>query len=163
MRCLRLQVDSMCLGHTWAFRNLLCSVHQIQSWIPKHYFVSYLVILLPWLFIFQFQISEMLNTIHKLFWLAKFHAQKCSSCLVHLKGDMAPKMYFCPYLVIMWSWSKFQKCLTLPHWGFLVGRVAIWYIWMELWPKNACLAIFDHVVTFRLLTSIFQKCLTLTQ
>ena len=33
--CLCLQVDSICLGHTLAFRNFCCSVYQIQSWLPK--------------------------------------------------------------------------------------------------------------------------------
>ena len=35
MGCLHLQVDSVCLGHTLAFRSLLCSAHKIQSWLPK--------------------------------------------------------------------------------------------------------------------------------
>ena len=30
-----LHFDSICLGHTPAFRKLLCSVHQIQSGLPK--------------------------------------------------------------------------------------------------------------------------------
>ena len=65
MGCLHRQVGSVYLGHTLAFWISLCSVYQIQSWLPNLEFCSFLVRWWPWPWPFGFKFSEMLYTAPK--------------------------------------------------------------------------------------------------
>ena len=137
MGCLHLQVDSICLGHTLAIRNLLCRVHVAPN-LPIHVFGH--LITWPLTFgttIFQkcSKLPQLVFSIDKNFYLV-------------LKDSDGSKPHFCPY----WSsdnlhvWpSNFQKC---------------WYIKWSYGSKPVILPIFGQVVNlaFELCTSNFQKC-----
>ena len=57
-----------------------------------------------------------------------------SSYLVHLHGVMAPKLHFCPYLVIWWPWHwpldlKFSEMLNTTRRSlFSLTKVPSWFI-----------------------------------
>ena len=129
-------IDLVCLGHTWTFRNLLCSVHQIQSWLPKQYFAPYLVMLWPWLLIFESYISEMLNSSKFFQWQI---IMPKSPCTTHTAGVMGPKVIFnhiwlhltltLDLQMDLWI-SNFHKCLILPQ-SFWLKKNPTWSILME--------------------------------
>ena len=127
-------VDSICLSHTLAFRNLLCGVHMA----PKLHFLPYLVIWWPWPLILKF--SEMLNTVP----ISHFDWWKFLPTLFK-SSYMAPKLHFCLNIfghevTLTFGFQILRNTKHCPSKSFPLKKVYTWYIWMDLWMQNCTFA-----------------------
>ena len=130
------RVDSICLGHTLAFRKT-SFMHQIKSCIPNQLFAPYLTTTFDCWFS---NVRNVEHNSHKRFWLTKFHAQMCISRLWYLNGIRDPKLCFTQFFRNAYHChSKSYPVRDALHsWtrSFWLTKVPAWYIWMELWLQN---------------------------
>ena len=139
------------LGHILSSWNLLCSVHKIQSCLPKQ-FSTIFGHDLTMTFYFESQVSEMLNTIPTSFFDShSFIPKKCSSYLVHLNGVIDPELLLCPYLVMWWTqhWTFgpqiMRNALHYPNNSFSMTKVVTTFKWKD-GSETVISPIFDHVM-----------------
>ena len=164
MGCLCLQIDSICLDHTVAFRNIVCSVDHIQSKLPKQYFSTIFghVVTTPfdlWVLpIFPHVVTLTFDPQIKENASNPFLIEK-SYFLVYLNGVVTLKQRFSPYLVMKKAWPLtfgpeiFRHAQNCPNKSFLIIKnVPIWCSIFECscGSKMVFLPIhvFVHVVTF---------------
>ena len=125
------------LNHPLAFRNLLCSVHHIHSWLPKQYFVPYMVMIWPWFLCVNLKFQKCYLQFQPVSLIDKI------SCLkVQLLPDTF-EIFFSTFAHVVTSILRAQivsNTYHCPSKSFPLTKTVPWYIRIELWVKNCNLA-----------------------